>query len=371
MLPALHLTGPVVVDATTEVGEAWVVDGRLTFEPPSGDVALTRVDGVVFPGLVDVHCHVGLDPGGATDDDLAVKQALVNRDAGTLLIRDAGSASHTAFLHERLDAPRLIRAGRFIARPKRYLRGYAREIEVKDLPRVVAEEARDGDGWVKIIADWIDRDLGADGDLTPLWPDDVLAEAIDAAHAEGARVTAHTFATESIEPLLNAGIDCLEHGTGMTAEHVAVAAERGIPVVPTLLQVAHFETFAAQAGSKYPRFAARMQAMHERRYAQVRELYDAGVTLLVGTDAGGTIGHGSLPEEAAEWVTAGIPAPDVVAAATWNAREFLGVPAIAEGTSADVVVYDRDPREDITALRDPRHVILRGVDHLSPERPDL
>ncbi|BDZ61470.1 hypothetical protein GCM10025873_12610 [Demequina sediminis] len=112
-----------------------------------------------------------------------------------------------------------------------------------DLPAVMAEEARAGDGWVKIIADWIDRDAG---DLTPLWPAGVLAEGIAAAHEAGARVTAHTFATESIDALLDAGIDCIEHGTGMTADHMAEAAARGIPVVPTLLQVANFEGYAAQ-----------------------------------------------------------------------------------------------------------------------------
>ncbi len=362
-MDVLHLTGPVVVDADTERPEAWVVQGRLTFSPPDGATTITRIDGFAFPGLADLHCHVGLDSGGATDLELAVKQAIANRDAGTLLIRDAGSASHTAFLHERRDAPKLIRAGRFIARPMRYLRGYAREIEVADLPRVVAEEARDGDGWVKIIADWIDRDLGPDADLTPLWPSDVLAEAVAAAHAEGARVTAHTFATESIDPLFAAGIDCIEHGTGMTREHMAVAADRGIPVVPTLLQVSHFGSFAAQAGAKYPRFAARMEAMHQRRYEQVRALHDAGVTLLMGTDAGGTIGHGSLADEAAEWVAAGIPAKDVVAAATWSAREFLRVEGLAEGASADVVVFAGDPRQDIAALAAPQHIILQGIEY--------
>ena len=367
MTPALHLTGPIVVDGTTQVREAWVVDGRITFTPPTDDGALTRIEGWAFPGLVDVHCHVGLDPGGATEPDLALKQAIVNRDAGTLLIRDAGSASHTAFLQERSDVPQLIRAGRFIARPKRYLRGYAREIDVEQLPQVVAEEARDGDGWVKIIADWIDRDMGGEADLTPLWPEDILAQAIDAAHAEGARVTAHTFATESIDPLFEAGIDCIEHGTGMTAEHMRTAADRGIPVVPTLLQVAHFDSFAAQAGTKFPRFAARMQAMHARRYAQVRAFFDAGVPLLIGTDAGGTISHGSLAQEAAEWVSAGLPATEAVAAATWRARAFLGAASISEGASADVVTFASDPREDITALSDPSHVILRGVDYRAQE----
>ena len=102
------------------------------------------------------------------------------------------------------------------------------------MPRVAAEEARAGDGWVKFIADWIDREVG---DLTPLWPADVLAEAIAAVHAEGARVTAHAFATESIDALLDAGIDCIEHGSGMTEDQLARAAALGVPVVPTLLQV--------------------------------------------------------------------------------------------------------------------------------------
>jgi imidazolonepropionase-like amidohydrolase len=88
---------------------------------------------------------------------------------------------------------------------------------------------------------------------------------------------------------------------------------------------------------------------------------DEGVMLLIGTDAGGTVGHGSLPAEAEELVVAGISAAEVVAASTWRARDFLGVPGIAEGASADVVVLDADPREDITTLARPRDVVLRGT----------
>ena len=356
-MPAYHLTGPVIVNTLTVLDEAWVVDGQLRLSGPPDAADYEEVPGWVVPGLVDVHCHVGLGPGGAVAPELAVKQAHANRDLGTLLIRDAGSPLDTSFLHGVASAPRLIRAGRFIARPKRYLRDYAREIDVAQLPRVVAEEARAGDGWVKIIADWIDRDLG---DLSPLWPADVLAEAIGAAHAEGARVTAHTFATESIDPLLDAGIDCIEHGTGMTGPQLGRAAAAGVPVVPTLLQVGNFESFAAQGEAKFPRYAERMRRMHARRYEQVRAMHSAGVRLLIGTDAGGEVGHGALPDECAELVKAGIPAVDVLAAASWSARDYLGVPGIEEGASADVVVYANDPRADISELSRPTAVILRG-----------
>ena len=357
-----RLSGRILVDEDTERGEAWVVGGRVTFERPRFSGAATTIAGVVLPGLVDVHCHVGVTVGGAADDALAEKQAEADRDTGVLLIRDAGSATDTAWVHGRADLPRLIRAGRFIARPKRYLRGFARELDrVEDLPRAAAEEARRGDGWVKLIADWIDRDLGADGDLRPLWPDDVLAEAVSAAHAAGARVTAHTFATEAVGGLLDAGIDCIEHGTGMTPAHIAQAARRGVPVVPTLLQVGQFASIADQGRARSPAFAARMQAMYQARYAQVRRFHEAGVPLLVGTDAGGTVGHGSFAQECAEMVASGVPARDVVAAATWVARRFLRVHGIEEGASADLVVFRDDPREDVRRLAAPAAILLRGA----------
>ena len=359
-MSSLHLVGTIVVDSATQYDEAWVTDGRIWFARPQGfdDGSATVLTGFAVPGLVDVHCHIGLDSGGAVEPELAVKQAIVDRDAGTLLIRDAGSPIDNSFVQARDDLPRLIRAGRFIARPKRYLRGFGREVEVEDLVRVVIEEARRGDGWVKLIADWIDREAG---DLVPLWPADVLKDAIAAAHAEGARVTAHTFATESIDPLLDAGIDCIEHGTGMTRAQMERAAAAGIPVVPTLLQVANFANYADAGADKFPAYAARMRPMYDNRYAQVRAFRDAGLTMLVGTDAGGSIGHGAIAEEATHLVAAGIPAPEVVAAASWAARSFLGAEGLSDGASADLVVYTRDPRVDISVLHEPAAVVLRGV----------
>lgn len=359
MSQPLHLTGTIVVGDGAELDECWVVDGRLTLDPP---VAPAReIEGWVLPGLVDVHCHIGLGPQGAVSTAEAEVQAKADRGSGVLLARDAGSPQDTRWVQDRADLPRLIRAGTHLARPKRYIRNYGRDLEdVTELPAAVAQEAAAGDGWVKIVADWIDRSEGADSDLRPLWPAAVLAEAVAAAHEQGAKVTAHAFSREVIDDLLDAGIDGIEHGTGMSADHIAEAARRRIPVTPTLLQVGYFAEFAEQAGTKYPVYAARMQAMHERRHEQVRAFHEAGVPLLMGSDAGGTIEHGSLPAELAEVARAGVPVPDVVAAASWQARQLLGVPGIREGASADVVAYPEDPREDIAVLARPSAVILRG-----------
>lgn len=356
-----HLRGTVVLGDEHEVGEAWVVGNRLTLEQPAQPPE-TVLEGWVLPGLVDVHCHIGLGADGPVDDATAQAQGWADRDSGVLLVRDAGSPADTRWVDARPDLPRLLRAGRHLARTKRYLRHYGRELtDPAQLPQAVREEAARGNGWVKLVADWIDRDLGVDGDLRPLWPDDVLAEAVAVAHAAGARVTAHTFSHEAIDPLLDAGVDCLEHATGATPVQIERIAAAGVPVTATLLQVERFEEIAAQGEARYPRFAERMRAMHARRYDHVRDLHDAGVPILVGTDAGGTIGHGRIADEAAEMVRAGIPAHDVVAAASWRTREWLGVPGIAEGASADVVVYDADPRREVGVLASPRAVLLRGV----------
>ncbi len=360
MSATLHVRGTVVLDDDREVGDLWVVGGRVTFERPTSPGEVTTIDGWAVPGLVDVHCHIGLGPDGPVDRATAEAQAVADRDAGTLLVRDAGSPADTSWVHARDDLPRLLRSGHHLARPRRYLRHYGRELaDPSDLPAAVAEEAARGDGWVKLVADWIDRDLGPDGDLRPLWPDDVLAEAVAVALGHGARVTAHTFATEAVPGLLAAGVDCLEHGTGLTPGQIDEVARRGIPVTPTLLQVDRFEDIAAQA-HRYPVYAARMRRMHARRHQHVRDLHDAGVRLLVGTDAGGTIEHGRIAAETAELARAGIPDADVVAAASWRTRQYLGVPGLEEGATADLVVYDADPRRDVRVLADPRAVVLRG-----------
>jgi imidazolonepropionase-like amidohydrolase len=52
---------------------------------------------------------------------------------------------------------------------------------------------------------------------------------------------------------------------------------------------------------------------------------------------------------------------DVLRAASWGARGWLGFPGLVEGGLADLVVYDSDPRLDLRVVRDPRLIVLRGA----------
>ncbi|MEU5115416.1 amidohydrolase family protein [Streptomyces longwoodensis] len=353
----LHVRGRVLAGPEDVRDELWVVGGRVSYDRPAGARDVTTVDGWALPGLVDAHCHVGLGAHGPVDADVAEKQALTDREAGTLLIRDAGSPSDTRWVDDREDLPKIIRAGRHIARTRRYLRGYAHEVEPADLVAYVAREARRGDGWVKLVGDWIDRDLG---DLAACWPREAAQAAIAEAHRLGARVTAHCFAEDSLRDLVEAGIDCVEHATGLTEDLIPLFAERGVAIVPTLVNIATFPDLAAGGEQRYPAWSAHMRRLHARRYDTVRAAYDAGIPVFVGTDAGGSLPHGLVAAEVQELVTAGLPPLHALAAATWSARAWLGRPALDEGAPADLVVYDTDPREDVRVLAAPRRIVLNG-----------
>jgi imidazolonepropionase-like amidohydrolase len=355
-LPALHLAGVVLPEG--EHRDLWIRDGRITFEPVPGAETVSR-GGWLVPGLVDAHCHVGIGRGGVPVEDLAGlrAQALDERAAGVLALRDCGSPIDTRALDDEPDLPTIVRAGRHIARPRRYIPGLSIEIEPEGLVEEVRTQARRGDGWVKLVGDWIDRGVG---DLALEWPADVLAAAITAAHEERARVTAHTFGTDALPDLITAGIDCIEHGTGLTEELIGQMAGRGTAVVPTLVNVENFPGFAQQGEKKFPTYASTMRRLYASSGAVVRAAYEAGVPVFAGTDAGGGIEHGRIADEVRALHAAGIPAEAALAAASWSARAWLGLRCIEQGAPADVVVYEDDPRADLDVLVRPARTILRG-----------
>src|SRR4051794_22656786 len=329
--------GPVLPDG--EARDLYVVDGRVTLEPVAG--AETAAEGWIVPGLVDAHCHIGLDAHGAVDEATTEQQAVDDRDAGALLLRDCGSPADTRWVQERDDLPRLVRCGRHLARTRRYIRNFAHEVEPDDLSTHVAQEAQAGDGWVKLVGDWISRD---DGDLAPSFPAETFAAAVATAHEHGARVTAHCFGETVLPWLIEAGIDCIEHGTGLSTDLVDAMAARGTALVPTAWQLNNFPTYAAQGEERFPAYAAHMRDLHARRRETIMSAYDAGVPIFAGTDAGGVLPHGGIAEEVAELAAYGMPADYVLGAASWRAREWLrGEPPPREGAPGRVVGFARGP----------------------------
>jgi imidazolonepropionase-like amidohydrolase len=85
---------------------------------------------------------------------------------------------------------------------------------------------------------------------------------------------------------------------------------------------------------------------------------EAGVTLLAGTDS---LPHGRVVDEVRALAAAGVRPHEALAAASWKAREYLGLPGLEPEAPADAVVYASDPRQDLNQLANPLAVILRGT----------
>ena len=71
--------------------------------------------------------------------------------------------------------------------------------------------------------------------------------------------------------------------------------------------------------------------------------------------------HGLVRDEIRALIAAGIPQAEVIAQASWRAREWLGLPGLDEHAPADLVVYEADPRTDLSTVDTPHRMVLRGA----------
>lgn len=369
-----HLTGSL---RGTDLTEAWIVDGEVTFRAPEllgrGD-DVVPVPGFIYPGLVDAHTHPGLShgPGNVTPAEV-VRRLEACRAQGVTHIREMGAQFDVAALINPdspafvSGLPKVIRAGQHIARPMRYLRYLAVEIEPRDLPAQALRQLARSDGWIKIVGDWIDRSEGAAARLRPLWPREVLVAAVAAVHEAGGRVAVHTFATETVDDLLEAGVDSIEHGSGMTRDQLIEARDRGILIDPTARQMATFPEIASHA-TKYPAYREQMLAMDARRAEHIQLMVEAGSHFVMGSDTAEDVAERGMVTELQCAVADGMPASVAMAAASYDGRRRLGLPSWEEGAPADVVVYDRDPEADIAVVADPAAVFIDGTGFSRPGR---
>jgi imidazolonepropionase-like amidohydrolase len=152
-----------------------------------------------------------------------------------------------------------------------------------------------------------------------------------------------------------AGVDSLEHGMGLDPALLNDMAAHGTWFTPTL------STFQ----KSLPDVQKREDSPRKRWYvdgtaahpALVAAAAEAGVRVLAGTDS---LPHGRIVDEVRALAAAGMRPHDALAAASWSARAYLGLPGLEPGAPADAVVYAEDPRTDLGQLTEPVAVILRG-----------
>jgi imidazolonepropionase-like amidohydrolase len=233
---------------------------------------------------------------------------------------------------------------------------------------------------VDIVKIWVDTRDGKYKKLTS----EIYGAIIDEAHRRGLRVTAHIFDLEDAKGLMRAGIDAFAHGVrdrDIDDELMAMFKQRPNVVLTPNLPPRGIRTDLSwlRTGVSADELARLETANSERPLAQqffgiqarnLARLNAAGVRITLGTD-------GNTPwgphEEMADMVAAGMTPMQVIIAATRNSAEFLRLAdagTLQAGKSADFIVLDANPLDDITNTRRISAVVLRGaaVDRSQPPR---
>jgi imidazolonepropionase-like amidohydrolase len=356
MTRALHVRGAVLPDGSER--DLFIRDGAFTFEP-DGDATTILDGGYLIPGLVDVHSHLPFNspaPSGASWEEAARASARLELDAGVLALRDPGAPTPVG-IGPSVGLPRTFTAGRFLAAEGHMFPEHGQIDVTDDQLADAAEEQWHASGeWVKVIGDFPLPGEGFDVAFKP----EALAEVVRRVHGLGGRVAIHAIAAETIEAAIEAGIDSIEHGLMLRPDQAERMASRGIALTPTLVSTpAWLPGFLKQLQVPDEEVKHTADAV-ERHAATVRAAWEAGVTVLAGTDAG-VVAHGLVHREVGLLSQAGIPLEDALAAASWRARAFLGLPAMGEGAPADLVAFDRNPLEDPSVLASPSLIVLDGI----------
>jgi imidazolonepropionase-like amidohydrolase len=352
---------------------------------------LAAYDGTVLPGLFDAHSHLVSDgslgaleaAGTATDEELdaTIGQSLrAQVRSGVTTVRDLGDRSYrTLVARDRAVAglPHIVAAGPPLTAPGGHCHYLGGEVSgPAQISAAIAERHDRGVDVVKVMASGGMLTFGTDV-LGVQFPREDLQALVDAAHEAGLAVLAHAHSLSGIEHALEAGVDGIEHFTGLVEGGLQVpdemldrAAAAGVVADPTLgFDWATFDALpapppAVQGITRRTGLDAR--SFNASRLAVVGRMRKHRVRVVTGMDSGAAPPkrHGRIALAIGDLVAAGYPMAEALATATSLAAEACGLAevtgALRPGLAADVLVVDGDLRSGPEPLASPRTVLVRG-----------
>jgi len=189
------------------------------------------------------------------------------------------------------------------------------------------------------------------------YSDEELAAIVDEAHRAGLRVAAHAHGDVGIRAALEAGIDCIEHGSLMTDETLDRFVELERFLVPTTYLADGMDVSHAP-----PELQAKAAEVFPRAKETIRKAIARGARIACGTDAP-AIPHGKNAKELVALVDRGMTPLQAIRAATTVAAELIEVDdrgRLEAGLLADVIAVPGDPLADIGVTEDVRFVMKGG-----------
>ena len=333
---------------------------------PEGAAHVDLSGRTVIPALIDTHVHLSV-PRDALIDDLQ-RRAYYGVGAAMSLGHDDGEATAAVRDAPVAGAARAMTAGRGITRHEPGRSEVPYWINTPEEARAAVQELAGAN--VDFVKIWVDDRGGQFDKLTP----ELYGAVIDEAHQHGLRVTAHIFSLEDAKGLLEAGVDSFAHSVrdmDVDDEFVAMVQERpNVVLIPNLGGRGVHDDVSWLSGTLTAEALEEAQAAHMDRpeshesfgiqARNLARLNEAGMKIAMGTDGNA----GWRPHiEMRDMVESGMSPHEVIAASTGAAAEFLKMSdtgTIEAGKSADFVVLEASPIEDITNTRRIESVYLRG-----------
>lgn len=342
----------------------------------------------IVPGLVDSHVHLTFSAGPVpleqlqadSDARLLLRGAANARaalQAGVTTVRDLGSRGGvTLELRDAIAAgvvpgPRVLACGRPITSPNghcHFLGGVAQGVE--SVSRLATELVDQGVDAIKIMATGGNMTQGSDP-LRAQFSVDELRAIVKVANAAGRRVTAHARGVVGMRGAVDAGVDGIEHARmeiapgqwGFDDELARAMATKGITAAPTL--AASFRAFQGKVAGLRVGLREGMVPIPVRQ-ENARRLREAGVRVVVGTDAGAALARfdEAVHVELELLVGAGWSPLEAIEAGTLGAAGAIGreteIGSAEAGKLADLVVVRGDPTRNISDIRQVERVFQGG-----------
>ncbi len=356
--------------------------------PDAVDVA--TYDGTILPGLFDCHVHLVADStvgsleraGSMSDDELdaVIRASLaVQVAAGVTTVQDLGDRSYRTLEARALPGlPRVRAAGPPLTVEGghcHFLGGSASGVD--GVRRAVEEHAAHGVDVIKVMASGGMLTQGTDSFGVQFGADELRA-LVEASHAAGLKVRAHAHSLAGIRHAAAAGVDGIEHFTGLTEEGLRMpdavleqVAAAGVEVCPTIgsdpAKMPRPDQMSPGLRATLERLGLDFPSLRASLIEQISRARGHGVRLVSGTDAGiaPARAHGVLPWGVLDLVAADYPVADALATATSGAAESCGIAGVtgrlARGLAADLLVVDGDLSREPEALLRPVAVVVRGA----------
>ncbi len=376
---AMHNGWQVIVD-----GDKIVAAGP-GLAVPTGATVRDLPGATLMPGMIEGHSHLFLHPYNETPWDTQVLHealalrtvratvaALATLRAGFTTVRDLGTEGagyadvglKRAIEQGIVPGPRMIVATRALVATGAYgPRGFEPGVEVPlgaeavDGPALVTAVRRQIGNGADIVKLYADYRWGPGEPSRPTFTQDEMTAAVEAAHSAGRQVTAHASTPEGMRRAILAGVDAIEHGSDGTAAEFKLMHDRGVTLCPTL---AAGDAIARYRGWNGAEPAPEAVVADRKSFALARA---AGVKLCVGGDVG-VFAHGENAREMVLMAAAGMPAIEVLHAATAGNAEYFGLSdrgRVVPGLLADLVAVDGDPVHDIKVVQKVVLVMKGGV----------